>query len=122
MAYLDGVLEAEKISKDSQLIVFGYSQGVSIATRYLTHSQLIPEKLILYAGGVPEEHDSETFKFLLSETQITFIFGEHDPYLNPQRMLREQQKLDQFFHGQAKLIPFKGGHELKKELLLELIP
>ena len=122
MTYLDGVLEAENISGDHQLIVFGYSQGVSIATRYLAHSQIIPEKLILYAGGLPEEHNTETFKFLLSETQISFVFGEQDPYLNPQRMQREQQKLNQFFHGKARLMPFDGGHELNKEMLLNLIP
>lgn len=33
--YLNAVFENEKIPKDKNLIVFGYSQGVSIATRFM---------------------------------------------------------------------------------------
>ena len=121
MAYLDGVWEAEKIPQECQLLVFGYSQGVSIATRFLEHSQLNPQKLMLYAGGLPEEHTSDSFGFLKEETQISFIYGKEDPYLNPERMIREQEKLDQIFAGKAELMTFDGGHELKKELLFELI-
>jgi len=122
MAYLDSVWEAEAIPQDRQLIVFGYSQGVSIATRFLAHRKIKPARLILYAGGVPEELNADSFTFLNTETEIVFFYGEQDPYLNPQRMAREQEKLNKLFAGNAKLLSFEGGHELRKEILHSLIP
>ena len=122
MAYLDGVWEAESIPEYCQLIVFGYSQGVSIATRFLAHSKIIPSKIILYAGGVPEELNSDSFDFLGDLNTITFIYGEEDPYLNPDRLEREKQKLAVMFSGKAELMPFDGGHELRKEILHKFIP
>ena len=122
MAYLDKVWESENIPEQSKLIIFGYSQGVSIATRFLAHSRIIPEKLILYSGGVPEELNSEDFNFLSKDIEITFIYGEQDPYLNPQRMEHEQVKLNTMFGDKYGLMPFEGGHELKKEILHTFIP
>lgn len=122
MAYLDRIWEVENLPEHCQLIVFGYSQGVSIATRFIVHRKINPEQIILYAGGVPEEHNSESFHFLNEETQITFIYGKADPYLNPARMNREQDKLHKMFAGRAEILAFEGGHELRKELLHKLIP
>ncbi|MCX2719434.1 alpha/beta hydrolase [Lentiprolixibacter aurantiacus] len=122
MAYLDGVWQAEKIPKNCNLIVFGYSQGVSIASRYVAYSKIKPAKLILYAGGLPEELDENSFNFLSTKTPITFIYGNQDPYLNPERMAREQAKLNTIFAGRAQLMAFEGGHELKKEIIHKVIP
>jgi predicted esterase len=122
MAYLDSVWEAENIPEQYRLIVFGYSQGVSIATRFLAHSRINPDKLLLYAGGVPEELGSEDFDFLTEATDIAFIYGTLDPYLNPERMKHEKARLNTLFAGKAKLLPFDGGHELKKDILHMLVP
>ena len=121
MAYLDAVWEAEAIPETTTLIVLGYSQGVSIATRYLSHKKLKPEHLILFAGGLPEELSPGAFGFLGSHTRTTFVYGKEDPYLNPERMAREQEKLEQLFEGRARLYPFAGGHVFKKELLPKLL-
>ncbi|MGB3152211.1 MAG: esterase, partial [Maribacter sp.] len=49
LSYMDALLEAEQISENSNLIVFGFSQGVSIALRWLAKTKLNCSKLILYA-------------------------------------------------------------------------
>ena len=54
-SYLAAILEKEKISTNTNVIVFGFSQGVSIATRWLAKTKQSCSKLILYAGGIPEE-------------------------------------------------------------------
>ncbi|NND15849.1 MAG: esterase, partial [Eudoraea sp.] len=122
MAYLDHVWQAEAIPGNCQLIIFGYSQGVSIATRFMAHNKIQPEKLIMYAGGLPEELNADSFGFLNANTKVSFIYGKQDSYLNPQRMTREQEKLNTLFSGNTTLMPYDGGHELKKELLHSLIP
>ncbi|MBT8282395.1 MAG: esterase, partial [Muriicola sp.] len=51
MAYLDAILEQEGIPDHVKLVVFGYSQGVSIAMRWVARKKIACDHLILYAGG-----------------------------------------------------------------------
>ncbi|RRQ48801.1 esterase [Maribacter algicola] len=118
MNYIDKVLATENIPKRCHLIVFGFSQGVSIATRLLARTDLKCSKLILYAGGIPEELNFKDFEGLVKEgTEVYSIFGTKDEYINTKRMEEETVKLEILFQGKAKQITFNGGHELKKEII-----
>ncbi len=121
MAYLDAVWASENVPDKCKLIVLGYSQGVSIAARYLAHKKLNPYQVILYAGGLPEELRKEDFSYLSTATQISFVYGREDLYLNPERLSREEEKIRILFAGRAKLKSFDGGHVFKKELIQELL-
>jgi len=121
MAYLDAVWASEVIPKRCKLIILGYSQGVSIATRFLAYKKISPYQIMLYAGGLPEELQEEDFRYLSRDTPITFVYGRWDPYLNPDRLIREQDKLEGLFAGRAIQHPFEGGHEFKKELIHNLL-
>ncbi|SEL73992.1 Predicted esterase [Maribacter orientalis] len=117
--YLDAVLANEVIPKRCELIMFGFSQGVSIAMRYLTHSKLQCDKLVLYAGGIPIELKKEDFKYLIN-TEIISILGNSDEYLTPERHLEEKNKLVELFGKNVCYINFNGGHEVKKEIINNL--
>lgn len=118
LAYLDAVYEAEDISIAHKLIIFGFSQGVSIATRWVAQRKLRCNQLILYAGGLPDELQPGDFIFLSeNNTRVTVLVGDNDAYLNEERMKVETKKIETLFHGRAKQIIFKGGHEVKKELI-----
>ena len=117
--YLDAVLANEDIPKRCELIMFGFSQGVSIAMRYLTHSKLQCDKLVLYAGGIPIELKKEDFKYLIN-TEIISILGNSDEYLTPERHLEEKNKLVELFGKNVCYINFNGGHEVKKEIINNL--
>jgi predicted esterase len=118
IAYLDAVFAIEKIPNDRRLIVFGYSQGVSIAMRWLAHKQVKCAHLILYAGGLPDELTSQEFKFLEeNSTHITLVVGNEDEYLTEERRHKEVNKMNDLFNGRANQLIFQGGHEIKKELL-----
>ncbi|WP_313791388.1 alpha/beta hydrolase [Lacinutrix neustonica] len=47
--YFDAVMEAEKIREGTNFIVLGYSQGVSVATRYIAKRQLPCHHLVLHS-------------------------------------------------------------------------
>ena len=49
----DSILAEEQIPENKNLIVLGYSQGVSVATRYIKNRQLQCSQLILHSGGLP---------------------------------------------------------------------
>ena len=110
--YLDEVYRSEQSPANDKLIVFGYSQGVSIAARWVAKRKISCKKLIFYAGGLPNELSRDDFDFLGEETDIIMIYGDKDPYLNPKRLEHEVEKLHLLFGGRARIIVFDGGHEL----------
>jgi|TARA_R110000737_G_C14540601_1_gene478965 predicted esterase len=120
--YVDAVLYAEAIPEHCKIIVFGFSQGVSIATRWLAQKKLNCGKLILYAGGLPKELTPEDFEYLITnKTEVSVIIGTNDAYLTPERLLEEEEKAKHLFKGTAKVIRFEGGHEVKKDIINSLV-
>ncbi len=118
LSYLDAVLEAEQFPKECELIVFGFSQGVSIAARWVAQRQLRCQQLVLYAGGMPKELVPTDFDFLTAQgTTVTVIVGDRDEYLSGERRKSEAERIEKLFHGRAKQLLFKGGHEIKKDLI-----
>jgi len=100
--------------------MFGFSQGVSIALRYLTHSKLQCNKLVLYAGGIPTELTKYDFQYL-ANTEIISIIGNSDEYLTPDRLIEEKNKLVKLFGDSVRNINFNGVHEVKKEIINNLV-
>jgi len=122
LTYLDAVYTTENMPPYSNLIIFGYSQGVSIATRWVAKRKLKCNHLILYAGGIPHEQTPKNFAFLDgNDTQVTVLIGDKDEYINEERLTQESKKIKTLFHGKAKLIIFEGRHEVKKELLNQFL-
>ncbi|OIQ29067.1 MAG: esterase [Bacteroidetes bacterium MedPE-SWsnd-G2] len=108
MSYFDAVLVAENVSKWPNIIVVGYSQGVSVSMRYLASRQLKCSHLLIMSGGFPVELKPEDFKHL-SETQVKLVYGLEDEYLNQKRMEEEFNKVSTCF-PQVEIEAFNGKH------------
>ncbi|WP_150451803.1 alpha/beta hydrolase [Arenibacter lacus] len=122
LRYLDQVLINEQVPEDCRLIVLGFSQGVSVATRWVAKSKIPCNELILYAGGIPAELSPEDFEFLMpSNPEIKIVVGDSDQFLSPERMAKEHLRIESLFKGKAKLVPFEGGHEVKRTVINQLI-
>lgn len=120
--YIDAVLHAESIPAHCQLIIFGFSQGVSIATRWVAQKKIRCSNLILYAGGLPKELNPQDFEHLtVNKTEVTTILGTKDVYITQDRLVEEEEKARRLFKGTANTIRFKGGHEVKKEIINSLV-
>lgn len=120
--YIDAVLEAEHIPEHVNLILFGFSQGVSVATRWLAGKKFRCTLVVLYAGGIPNELTASDFNFLdFTATQIKIIYGDQDEFLTPDRLKGEKVKIDSLFQGLAEIITFKGGHDVKPEIIEKLL-
>lgn len=120
--YIDAVLEAEHIPEHVNLILFGFSQGVSVATRWLAGKKFRCKLVVLYAGGIPNELTASDFNFLdFTATQIKIIYGDQDEFLTPNRLKGEKVKIDSLFQGLAEIITFKGGHDVKPEIIEKLL-
>lgn len=121
LSYLDAVVDHLSIPKDLNKVVFGFSQGVSIASRWVARRKINCHKLILYSGGLPEEICREDFEFLSQDTKVLMVHGDQDPYLNPGRLEREEEKFDQVFQDKGQKIVFEGGHTLIPSILKNII-
>lgn len=116
--YLDSVYQAENIPESVKLRVLGYSQGVSIVTRWVAKRQLKCDSLFLYAGKVPHEFTTTDFNHI---PNIKFIIGDKDEYVTPGILEIEKKYLNSIFQNHLKYITFDGTHEMKRDLINGLV-
>lgn len=117
MRYFDAIFKAERLPKQCQLIVLGYSQGVSVAMRYVAKRQLACHRLIIMSGGIPKELTPNDFDFLKNKTKVSMIYGTDDEYLNDERITSEKKKAFELFGETVQIIPFEGKHEVNKDII-----
>ena len=119
MRYFDAVFEAENIQKHVNLIVLGYSQGVSVALRYIAKRQLQCSQIIALSGRIPKELVANDFKFL--NAKVSLIYGKNDEYMDEDRMLYEKNRAFELFGNSITITAFDGKHEVKKEIVNSLV-
>jgi predicted esterase len=118
--YFDAVLKAEKIPQIMNFIVLGYSQGVSVAMRYLAKRQLQCNQLVLHSGGIPKELIAKDFDYLSERTKVKLIYGTKDEYLDEARIKEESARAIELFGDRLEIIPFEGKHIVNVALINDL--
>lgn len=114
--YLDAVYDSESLSKVDNLNILGYSQGVSVAARFIARRKIQCSNLIMHSGKVPGELTSKDFEFL-ENTSFSFIYGTEDEYLSPEIINTEEQRLKEIFPKNLDILKFKGGHEVNTGMI-----
>ncbi|MEJ2163007.1 MAG: esterase [Robiginitalea sp.] len=115
--YLDALYGAEALHKAPKLTLMAYSQGVSVLCRWVAARKIPCERIILYAGRVPDELDPSDFAHLSSQTAVEFYAGDSDPYLHTDQRPVLEDRLKQVFGNRLRLHYYEGGHELKSDLI-----
>jgi predicted esterase len=118
--YIDAVFKQEIIQKPKRLIVLGYSQGVSIATRWLASRQIKCDHLILHSGGIPKELTRADFSYMDQNTAVTYLYGDKDQYITEARKTEEELKGNKLFGDRLEISVFKGVHEVNIEYVNSL--
>jgi predicted esterase len=118
--YMDTVFEAEKPETMPNFIVLGYSQGVSIATRWLASRKIQCNQLILHSGGIPVELTTKDFDYLNSDTKVTYLYGDKDQYITEARKTEESLKGAKLFGDRLKVVVFDGIHEVNKDFIKKI--
>lgn len=116
VAYFDEIYKKEiQPQHDKKLVILGYSQGVSVAMRWITQSKIHCDTLIIHSGGIPEELESDNFKDLKFKPYL--VYGKSDPYINTERAEKEHKKATNLFGNRLEVIPFEGEHEVSREII-----
>ncbi|TVZ25259.1 putative esterase [Gillisia sp. Hel_I_86] len=118
--YLDEVVKAEDLDTATNLIVLGYSQGVSVVTRWISRRKIQCSQLILCSGGLPKELESQDFQYM-EETKVSMIYGKNDPYMDDERLKNEKIHATKLFPNNLSVIPFEGVHEMKPSIIESLV-
>lgn len=121
MRYFDEVLKSENLPKDINLIVIGYSQGVSVAMRYVARRKLKCSQLALMSGGIPKELAPKDFEFLKGKTKVSLIYGTEDQFMDSERMAYEAHRALDLFDNDVEIVPFEGNHMVNVELVNNLV-
>ena len=117
--YIDAIIEKEQIPEHLNLIALGYSQGVSIASRWITKRIKKCEKLILISGVFPKELNSENFNHL-PNLKVIHTVGSNDPLFEKKNVKKQEDRLLDVF-PQIKYINHEGGHQLDNSLLIDYL-
>ncbi len=120
LKYVDAVFSIEKPETMPRFLVLGYSQGVSIATRWLASRNLQCDELILHSGAIPKELTANDFEYLTPNCNITYLYGNNDEYINEARKTEQQIKGSELFGQHLKIKVFNGTHEVNRDFLMDL--
>lgn len=120
LAYVDAVFKAEAPPQLPNFIVFGYSQGVSIATRWLSSRKLQCDHLVLHSGGIPVELKTEDFAYLHKDAKVTYLYGTKDQYITEARKTEQQLLGSALFGDRLEVKQFEGIHEVNTSFIQSL--
>ena len=118
LAYVDQVYKSEIKVKPPNLIILGYSQGVSIATRWVAARKINCNHLILHSGGIPSELEPEDFSHLKKTSKVSYTYGNKDPYIDGVRITQETIKGNRLFGKYLKIEVFDGIHEINSDFIM----
>ena len=120
--YFDAIFEAEQLHGTTcNLIIFGYSQGVSVAMRYVVYRHIQCQHLVLHSGGIPKELSSKSLDFLTDSCTVTLIYGTEDEYLDEARISEEETRAKELFHSKLRVWPFEGKHVVNVDFITTLL-
>ncbi|WP_035567482.1 alpha/beta hydrolase [Hymenobacter sp. IS2118] len=100
--------------------VLGFSQGTATVGRWLTRAPFRPDRLVLWAGGFPEDMAAPDVTRLLRGLDLTLVLGSRDEYISTAKMT-EQQALLQQLGATPRLLTFDGKHELNRAVLEKIV-
>ena len=115
LQYLDEVYKAENLAAVPKLYILGFSQGVSIAARWVARRKINCSKLILMSGKIPHELAPSDFEFL-KENQTYLVYGKQDHFFDSEVFEKEKDFAASLFKN-LEIIPFEGGHEVNEKII-----
>lgn len=123
-SYFNAIIEHELKGQDHescQYVLMGFSQGVSMVSRFAAFAKINFRHLILWAGGFPPELTPENFEHISSHAELHVVLGTSDQYFNEENYKQEITKMHDAIGLEPNIQLFDGRHEVKREVLKSLI-
>lgn len=121
--YLDAVWTQVTAGTDLSNVrihTLGFSQGVSVQTRWISGRSIEASTMIYWAGGYPEDLNPSDWEYAVSQPSVMSIVGDEDEYLTEERMAQERQKV-MACHPQSEFRLFSGRHVMPEKEIQEVV-
>jgi predicted esterase len=100
--------------------ILGFSQGAATATRWAVSNRIRFDRLVLWAGMLPEDMDFQQGKELLTDKEIVHVYGTQDVFITDERF-HKMKLLAEKLTTVPRMLRFEGGHEIHEATLLSLV-
>ena len=109
-----------QLAADCKINVFGFSQGVATALRWIDKSALPISSLVCWAGSFPLDIDYKLQAAKFSSINFHACFGDEDEYISAENA---QKLLAQMQNQGINVTPhfYAGGHKIYPELLAAVL-
>ena len=120
--YLDQMYEHEAKPHLDQLKlnILGFSQGGHTASRWINHSRVSYNKLILWGSGLAHEINKEHIETAFSKGKNFCVIGDNDRFISTEQLINATKRYSTigFDH---ELIEYHGKHDIYPKVLKQLI-
>ena len=117
--YFNEIFANENIPSSCNLILLGFSQGVSVITRFIAKSGIKFNKLIVYAGKIPTELSKNDFKHIDNKSKVYLVYCANDLYIDEKTVNLEKKKAKNLFNN-ISTINFDIAHEINASIVNQL--
>lgn len=99
-----------------RLTILGFSQAVATVGRWVVLGRTQPDRLILWAGALPEDVDSARVARALEGVDVVLVAGDADQYVTPERFDAAEKALRKLTQ-RIEVIRFSGAHVIDPAVL-----
>jgi predicted esterase len=121
--YLDAVYDEvinSFLASNVNVTLLGFSQGTATAGRWLSMGKSKIARLILWGGRIPPDVDLNLYKNLFDSANLEIVIGKEDEFISEEQIEKEIKRFDEIKLN-YKIHRFNGKHEIKAEILRQLI-
>ena len=103
-----------------RLWVLGFSQGVATVARWVARGKVRPDRVVFYAGLLPTELDASSAARFSARSPLTVVIGTTDEFASPDLIAKQEARMREL-EVPHETIRFEGGHEIKADVLKQLV-
>ena len=118
--YLNAVYNQVAADKDFKINLLGFSQGTATLSRWIAQSELVYDRLILWAGQLAHDMDIDRHGHRFSKKPIYFVYGTQDEFITSAR-LQEQYAVIKKLGISPRELTFEGGHDIHMPTLEHIL-
>jgi len=113
---IDALIQSEAGGRRGVRVLLGFSQGATIAARWLLRGASLPDRAVLWGAPVPDDVPLEDLARRLGPRSLLLVAGLEDPVI-PSGMLEQQAAELERLGVSARAVRFPGRHEMPPDAL-----
>jgi predicted esterase len=110
----------QKAGSEKEIWIFGFSQGVATAARWIVLGKPRFDKAIFWAGSFPPDLEPLATEEAFRKPEVPCVYGDSDEFINNEQIRKAQIHLEKAGLT-AQWHSFPGGHKIPPEPLLDLV-